>query len=811
MKCFNWYTSVSYVLISVCLSSTSVHESYCPSQVSGLYGEEGMISCYFRPNFQTIIWFDETSTRDPLIRLEHSTKSGRGYDSGKYDVLQNGSLVIKTIDFINEQQYITVAVIFGSTNITEFSIVFFVIEHCPTQQSGFFGEKGNIICHFKPNFNKVSWYLEQDKPLLQMEGSHISGSGYESEKYSVTQNGSLVIHRVTEENKAIYTVILIDAYNISTVHRVEFKLENYCPSQVSGLYGEEGMISCYFRPNFHTIIWFDETSTRDPLIVLENNTKSGRSYDSGKYDVLQNGSLVIKTIDFINEQQYNTVAVKVESTNIIEFSILFSVIEHCPTQQSGFFGEKGNIICHFKPNFNKVSWYLEQDKPLIQLEGSHISGPGYENEKYSVKQNGSLVIRRVTEENKAIYTVILIDANNISTVHRVEFKLESYCPSQVSGLYGEEGMISCYFRPNFQTIIWFDETSTRDPLIRLEHSTKSGRGYDSGKYDVLQNGSLVIKTIDFINEQQYITVAVIFGSTNITEFSIVFFVIEHCPTQQSGFFEEKGNIICHFKPNFIKVSWYLEQDKPLIQMEGSYIFGPGYENEKYSVKQNGSLVIRRVTKENEAHYRVILIDANNISTVHRVEFKLENGCWGSQYGYCGKEGIINCNFEPGYGDFYWYDDTIDHTSIIRLENGVKSGKGYDSNEYDVSQNGSLVIKNVQLKHEREYKVIRYGGEHQIMEYRITFSVIGAGVTSCWSNGTASTNPETDNSRSVTTEPKFTTAYATETTKPEDWKWIFAVGVVAVAVFAVVVVVVLVVIIIEQPSTNQVKKRKTTKK
>lgn len=97
--------------------------------------------------------------------------------------------------------------------------------------------------------------------------------------------------------------------------------------------------------------------------------------------------------------------------------------EHCPTQQSGFFGEKGNIICHFKPNFNKVSWYLEQDKPLIQLEGSHISGPGYENEKYSVKQNGSLAIRRVNEENKAHYTVVLIDANNISTVHRVEFKL----------------------------------------------------------------------------------------------------------------------------------------------------------------------------------------------------------------------------------------------------------------------------------------------------------------------------------------------------------------------------------------------------
>ncbi|PIK35377.1 hypothetical protein BSL78_27798 [Apostichopus japonicus] len=243
------------------------------------------------------------------------------------------------------------------------------------------------------------------------------------------------------------------------------------------------------------------------------------------------------------------------------------------------------------------------------------------------------------------------------------------------------------------------------------------------------------------------------------------YLTEHCPTQQSGFFGEKGNIICHFKPNFNKVSWYLEQDKALIQLEGSDIVGPGYENEKYSVKQNGSLVIR------------------------------QTGCCGSQYGYCGKKGIIKCNFEPGYEDVYWYDDTIEHTSIIRLENGIKSGKGYHSNEYDVSQNGSLVIKNVQLKHEQEYKVIRYDGEHQIMEYRITFSVIGVGVTSCWPNGTASTNPETDNSRSVTTEPQFTTTYTTETTKPEDsirgYLWIVVAAVAVVVVGVVVVFVVLV--------------------
>lgn len=91
-------------------------------------------------------------------------------------------------------------------------------------------------------------------------------------------------------------------------------------------------------------------------------------------------------------------------------------------------------------------------------------------------------------------------------------------------------------------------------------------------------------------------------------------------------------------------------------------------------------------------------------------------------GYYGKEAILDCCFQSDYG-VYWYKDT-DEEPFIRLESGVKSGRGYNSNEYDVSQNGSLVINNVQLKHEQEYKVIRYDGEHQIMEYRITFSVIG---------------------------------------------------------------------------------------
>ncbi|PIK34724.1 hypothetical protein BSL78_28451 [Apostichopus japonicus] len=297
----------------------------------------------------------------------------------------------------------------------------------------------------------------------------------------------------------------------------------------------------------------------------------------------------------------------------------------CSNHVHGYYGKEAIIDCCFQSDYG-VYLYVETDEETFtRLENGVKSGRGYDSHEYDVLQNGSLVIKNVHEQE---YKVISLDSELRNQIFRVTFSVvENSCPSQVSGLHGEEGTISCYFRPNFQTIIWFDETSTRDPLIRLEHSTKSGRGYDSGKYDVLQNGSLVINTIEFINEQQYTTVAVIFGSMNITEFSIVFFVI---------------------------------------------VF-------------------------------------------------TENQCASLQHGYLGKEGIISCNIDPDIDKVYWFIGTDDHP-FIRMESGDVIGSGYKSNEYDILQNGSLVIRNVQYKHQQSYKVT-FQIEYEV-NLRVEFSVIG---------------------------------------------------------------------------------------
>ncbi|XP_071835942.1 uncharacterized protein [Apostichopus japonicus] len=83
----------------------------------------------------------------------------------------------------------------------------------------------------------------------------------------------------------------------------------------------------------------------------------------------------------------------------------------------------------------------------------------------------------------------------------------------------------------------------------------------------------------------------------------------------------------------------------------------------------------------------------------------ENHCASPQYGYLGKEGIISCNIDQGIDNVYWYIGTdTDDDPFIRIECRYISGSGKESNEYDILQNGSVFIRNVQSKHEQLYQV-----------------------------------------------------------------------------------------------------------
>lgn len=92
------------------------------------------------------------------------------------------------------------------------------------------------------------------------------------------------------------------------------------------------------------------------------------------------------------------------------------------------------------------------------------------------------------------------------------------------------------------------------------------------------------------------------------------------------------------------------------------------------------------------------------------------GCYSTQYAEIGFTGFIHCTFPTAFKAVYWYDDvtnpaanpllsyTREYTELGSL-NVVKSGYGYDSGDFNVMLNGSLIITKVSLQHEKMFKAL----------------------------------------------------------------------------------------------------------
>lgn len=86
------------------------------------------------------------------------------------------------------------------------------------------------------------------------------------------------------------------------------------------------------------------------------------------------------------------------------------------------------------------------------------------------------------------------------------------------------------------------------------------------------------------------------------------------------------------------------------------------------------------------------------------------GCPPSQHFEFGSRGLISCTFPTNLSEIYWYDDVSGRSDIpaiagYRLSNHEKSGQGVEGGDYDILPNGTLVIRNVTLRHEKQYKVL----------------------------------------------------------------------------------------------------------
>ncbi|KAJ8035415.1 hypothetical protein HOLleu_22639 [Holothuria leucospilota] len=68
---------------------------------------------------------------------------------------------------------------------------------------------------------------------------------------------------------------------------------------------------------------------------------------------------------------------------------------------------------------------------------------------------------------------------------------------------------------------------------------------------------------------------------------------------------------------------------------------------------------------------------------------------------------ISCESDLAISDFYWYRGNSTSNPILLLDKEGKGGTEYGSEHFDISSNGSMILKDVQVEHESYYSFVGY--------------------------------------------------------------------------------------------------------
>ncbi|PIK45555.1 hypothetical protein BSL78_17594 [Apostichopus japonicus] len=98
-----------------------------------------------------------------------------------------------------------------------------------------------------------------------------------------------------------------------------------------------------------------------------------------------------------------------------------------------------------------------------------------------------------------------------------------------------------------------------------------------------------------------------------------------------------------------------------------------------------------------------------------------DSCPPNEYLEIGQKGYIGCFFEDGFTLVAWYntDNFIQANAVVKLRGEDKSGIGWDSKEFDIRLNGSLIINEVDFQHESIFTVRVY---RKTQEFPTTFYI-----------------------------------------------------------------------------------------
>ncbi|XP_071816484.1 uncharacterized protein [Apostichopus japonicus] len=121
----------------------------------------------------------------------------------------------------------------GTMAVTEWYMSYFLLcllltsvtanpeEVCIGNEYVAYNQKAIISCDYTRSFYTVRWFLEgNEKPLLRIDDTRKSGSGFASGEYDIQMDGSMVIERATLEHEGSYTMTVLGKDGSLTTGRI---------------------------------------------------------------------------------------------------------------------------------------------------------------------------------------------------------------------------------------------------------------------------------------------------------------------------------------------------------------------------------------------------------------------------------------------------------------------------------------------------------------------------------------------------------------------------------------------------------------
>ncbi|XP_071852678.1 uncharacterized protein [Apostichopus japonicus] len=196
--------------------------------------------------------------------------------------------------------------------------------------------------------------------------------------------------------------------------------------------------------------------------------------------------------------------------------------------------------------------------------------------------------------------------------------------------------------------------------------------------------------------------------------------LDKCQSPQYLQLGKKGVISCNYPGDLYAAFWYnstnvTSSDLPFISLREGNVSGPGYESEEYRVRPDGSLIINKVSTLHNDSFGIVLLAKKNEDPIFEAVHVFVYGtvvaldkCQSPQYLQLGKKGVISCNYPGDLYAAFWYNSTNVTSSdlpFISLREGNVSGPGYESEEYRVRPDGSLIINKVSTLHNDSFGIV----------------------------------------------------------------------------------------------------------